>query len=349
MGKRRAAVEAVAWPTEPGRGLVAALRALSDVAPARGAWGEAGPFEGFVPGIATAGALAAELDRVVRGLVSGSVGAAAGAGSGSGSGKREREAGAGAGSGSGERERGAGAGAEAEAEAEVAAGAAAGAGADGETARAQGAQGGEGRGVGAGAAAGGSDEGSAGRARWIFDEALTPGALACRDALTAAAQVAFDAASMVVAERHAPAAVAGRFEALARRWAGVPLALRQLGAVAAMLGAGDALPRAVHRIAARPGSGASVVALCEALLAAGDAERGRAALTAGAPRLGEHDRARLGALLRAVERGATPATLRPLRPGEVIDVLDPLLAPDFGLADALAELAFAPADPRVPR
>ena len=58
-------------PAQPASPPVKPLRLVGstpeEVAPARFAWGETGPFEGFVPGLATAGALAAELDRVLRG------------------------------------------------------------------------------------------------------------------------------------------------------------------------------------------------------------------------------------------------------------------------------------------
>lgn len=269
MAKSRAAIGAGAWPVEPDRGLAAALRGLADAAPARRGWGETGFFEGYIPGIATAGALAAEFDRVVRGLAAESGGGGAG---------------------------------------EVVP----------------------------------ADEAPADGARWILDEALTPVALACRDALPPAAQVAFDAASLVVIELHAAEALGPRFTALARRWVSSPAALRQLAAIAILLGGHDAIAHAARVLAARPGAGPAISALCEAALAAGGADCAGAALAAGAPRLGEAERRRLGALLRAVEHGASPAPLRALRPSAVVVELDPLLAPEFGIVDALAEAPFAP-------
>lgn len=209
-----------------------------ETAPLQDAWGETGPFEGFVPGIATAGALAAELLRVVRG-----------------------------------------------------------------------------------------------RGEHALDEALPPGARACVEALAPDAQIAFDAATLVIADIAAPHAIGRRFEALAHRWIAAPRALGRIAAVAMMLGAGAAVPRAARGIAGRSGAAAATSVLCEAALAAGDVEHGRAALAAGAARLGEAERSRLRALIRAVEQGGVPAPLRGLRPGTVVPELDRLLAPEMSLFD----------------
>jgi len=250
---------------------------LSDVAPARAAWGEAAPFEGLVPGLSGAGALAAELERVVRG-----------------------------------------------------------------------------RALAEGASEASREE----RARWI-DEALTPAAIACRAALPAPDRVAFDAATLIVAELHAPEAVAPRVAALARRWDPAPPALRAIAAVALMLGAGEALVTAARaaaersrgspRDAARRRSAATLTALCEAAVAAGDVATGQAVLLAGSSQLDDAERARLHALLRAAARSGPPAALQKLRPSAVTDALDRRLAPDFSLLDALTDAAADPPSGRAPR
>ncbi|HSO00235.1 MAG TPA: hypothetical protein VLS89_18210 [Candidatus Nanopelagicales bacterium] len=138
-----------------------------DAAPARGGHGEVGPFEGFVPGIATAGALAAELERVVRGR-------AAHAGS---SIRR--------------------------------------------------------------------------RARWI-DDSITPAAAASRAAHPPPDRVAFDAATLLLAELYAPEATRPRTLALCKSWSHTPAALRELGAIARMLGAEEAVARVTRALGEPP-------------------------------------------------------------------------------------------------
>ncbi|EYF02535.1 hypothetical protein [Chondromyces apiculatus] len=135
-----------------------------EVAPARFGWGETTPFEGFVPSIATAGALAAELDRVLRGRA-----------------VLPRPA----------------------------------------------------------------PPSPALRARW-FDDALTPAVAACRVALAPPLRVAFDAAVLVLAELHAPAAVPSRALLLCRTWSGTPEALREIATIADLLNATRAVEAALR-------------------------------------------------------------------------------------------------------
>ncbi|AKT37215.1 hypothetical protein [Chondromyces crocatus] len=154
-------------PAQPTSPPVRPLRLVGstpeEVAPARFMWGETGPFEGFVPGLATAGALAAELDRVLRGRAA----------------RLSRTASA------------------------------------------------------------------AERARWLED-ALNPTVAACRVGLVPAARAAFDAATLILAELHAPSAVPQRALRLCRLWTATPPALREIATICELLGASEAVDVAMR-------------------------------------------------------------------------------------------------------
>lgn len=89
------------------------------------------------------------------------------------------------------------------------------------------------------------------RAQWI-DEAMTPGAVMCRDALPEPDQIAFDAATLVIAELYAPEAVGPRALALCRAWRSSEPALRAIGGIAQMLGAWDAVNLVRRRLGEPP-------------------------------------------------------------------------------------------------